>query len=101
MRREKPDFIRVDYSLNNRGAEQRLLPAAAELGVAFLPRKAVPRSQQRERVPLGAGQAIARVGTRIRYCELGPIPPQVPACKRRSENSPVKGPAVRLRRDPL
>jgi len=36
MRRWRPDFIQVDYSLNNRAAEERLLPAAAELGVAVL-----------------------------------------------------------------
>ena len=36
MRRWKPDFLQVDCSMNNREAEQRLLPAAAELGVATL-----------------------------------------------------------------
>ena len=36
MRREKPDFLEVNYSLGDRAAEQRLLPAAAELGVAVL-----------------------------------------------------------------
>ena len=36
MRRWKPDFIQIDCSLRNREAEQRLLPAAAELGVATL-----------------------------------------------------------------
>jgi aryl-alcohol dehydrogenase-like predicted oxidoreductase len=36
MRREKPDFIELNYSLGERDAEQRLLPAAAELGVATL-----------------------------------------------------------------
>jgi aryl-alcohol dehydrogenase-like predicted oxidoreductase len=36
MRREKPDFIQVDCSLHNREAEERVLPAAAELGVATL-----------------------------------------------------------------
>jgi len=36
MRRWKPDFIELNYSLRDRAAEKRLLPAAAELGVATL-----------------------------------------------------------------
>ena len=36
MRRWKPDFIELNYSLGDREAEKRLLPAAAELGVATL-----------------------------------------------------------------
>ncbi len=36
MRQWKPDFIQVDCSLRNRGAEERVLPAAAELGAATL-----------------------------------------------------------------
>jgi aryl-alcohol dehydrogenase-like predicted oxidoreductase len=36
LRREKPDFFQVDYSLDNRDAEQRLLPAAADAGAAVL-----------------------------------------------------------------
>jgi aryl-alcohol dehydrogenase-like predicted oxidoreductase len=36
MRRWKPDFIELNYSLGDREAERRLLPAAAELGVATL-----------------------------------------------------------------
>jgi aryl-alcohol dehydrogenase-like predicted oxidoreductase len=36
MRRWKPDFIMLNYSLDDREAERRLLPAAAELGVATL-----------------------------------------------------------------
>lgn len=36
IRREKPDFLEVNYSLGDRAAEQRLLPTAAELGVAVL-----------------------------------------------------------------
>jgi diketogulonate reductase-like aldo/keto reductase len=36
MRREKPDFVELNYSLGDRWAEQRLLPAADELGVATL-----------------------------------------------------------------
>ena len=36
IRREKPDFVQVDYSMDNRGAERRLIPAAAEVGAAVL-----------------------------------------------------------------
>jgi aryl-alcohol dehydrogenase-like predicted oxidoreductase len=36
MRRWKPDFIQFDYWMRNREAEKRVLPAAAELGVATL-----------------------------------------------------------------
>jgi aryl-alcohol dehydrogenase-like predicted oxidoreductase len=36
MRREKPDLVELNYSLGDRSAEQRLLPAAYELGVATL-----------------------------------------------------------------
>jgi aryl-alcohol dehydrogenase-like predicted oxidoreductase len=36
MRRWKPDFLQIDCSMTNREAEKRVLPAAAELGVAVL-----------------------------------------------------------------
>lgn len=36
MRRQKPDFVQLNYSLKNRKAERRLLPLAAELGIATL-----------------------------------------------------------------
>jgi aryl-alcohol dehydrogenase-like predicted oxidoreductase len=34
--REKPDFVQVDYSLDNRAAEQRILPLAAEVKAGVL-----------------------------------------------------------------
>ena len=34
--REKPDFLQVDYSIDNRIAEKRLLPLAAEVGAGVL-----------------------------------------------------------------
>jgi aryl-alcohol dehydrogenase-like predicted oxidoreductase len=34
--REKPDFVQIDYSLDDREAEKRLLPAAAEVKAAVL-----------------------------------------------------------------
>ncbi|HLZ01900.1 MAG TPA: aldo/keto reductase [Bradyrhizobium sp.] len=36
IRREKPDFFQVDYSLADRTAEKRLLPAAHDAGAAVL-----------------------------------------------------------------
>ena len=36
IRREKPDFVQVDYSMNNRAAEKRILPAAVDAGAAVL-----------------------------------------------------------------
>jgi aryl-alcohol dehydrogenase-like predicted oxidoreductase len=36
IRREKPDFFQVDYSLQDRTAEKRLLPAAKDAGAAVL-----------------------------------------------------------------
>lgn len=34
--REKPDFVQVDYSLDNRKAQERILPLAAEIGAGVL-----------------------------------------------------------------
>ncbi len=36
MRREKLDFIQIDYALDKRKAEQRILPLARDLGIAVL-----------------------------------------------------------------
>jgi aryl-alcohol dehydrogenase-like predicted oxidoreductase len=36
IRKEKPDFVQVDYSMDNREAEKRIIPAAAEMGAAVL-----------------------------------------------------------------
>lgn len=36
MAREKLDFIQVDYAVDNRGAEERILPLAADRGMAVL-----------------------------------------------------------------
>jgi aryl-alcohol dehydrogenase-like predicted oxidoreductase len=43
LRREKPDFVQVDYSLADRTAEQRILPAALDMKVAVL--TAIPLGQ--------------------------------------------------------
>lgn len=36
VQQTKPDFLQINYSVTNRGAEQRLFPMARELGVAVL-----------------------------------------------------------------
>jgi aryl-alcohol dehydrogenase-like predicted oxidoreductase len=36
IRREKPDFVQVDYSMDNRDAEKRIIPAAVDAGAAVL-----------------------------------------------------------------
>ncbi|HZT24296.1 MAG TPA: aldo/keto reductase [Pseudolabrys sp.] len=36
LRREKPDFVQIDYSLDNRLAERRILPLAAEVKAGVL-----------------------------------------------------------------
>jgi len=36
LRREKPDFVQIDYSLDNRVAERRILPLATEARAAVL-----------------------------------------------------------------
>jgi aryl-alcohol dehydrogenase-like predicted oxidoreductase len=57
LRREKPDFLEIDYSIEDREAEKRLLPTAAELGVAVLTAE-----------PLGRGRLFGQVRQR-------PLPP--------------------------
>jgi aryl-alcohol dehydrogenase-like predicted oxidoreductase len=36
LNREKPDFVQIDYSLDNRGAEKSILPLAAEVRAGVL-----------------------------------------------------------------
>lgn len=36
LKKEKPDFVQVDYSIDNRLAEERIIPVAAEMHVAVL-----------------------------------------------------------------
>lgn len=36
IKRAKPDFLEIDYAIDNRDAEERLLPAAADAGTAVL-----------------------------------------------------------------
>ena len=36
LKKEKPDFVQIDYSIDNRLSEERILPVAAEMRVAVL-----------------------------------------------------------------
>lgn len=49
LRREKLDFLQVNYSLAEREAEERILPLARERGVAVLVNR-----------PFGGGEALKR-----------------------------------------
>jgi aryl-alcohol dehydrogenase-like predicted oxidoreductase len=53
MRRERLDFIQVDYAVGNRGAGERLLPLAADRGMAVL-----------VNLPFGRGAQFRAVGAR-------------------------------------
>lgn len=53
MRRERLDFIQVDYAVGNRGADERLLPLAADRGMAVL-----------VNLPFGRGAQFRAVGGR-------------------------------------
>ncbi len=53
MREQEMDFIQVDYSIDNRGADKRILPLAEEKGIAVL-----------VNLPLGRGRTFRAVGDR-------------------------------------
>lgn len=53
MERERLDFIQVDYAVGNRGAGERVLPLAADKGIAVL-----------INLPFGRGAQFRAVGTR-------------------------------------
>src|SRR5690606_36980987 len=53
MAREQLDFIQVDYAIDNRGAETRILPLAAERGIAVL-----------TNLPFGRGRVFDAFGDR-------------------------------------
>ncbi len=57
MRREKLDFIQIDYALDNREAEERILPLARDRGMAVL-----------INLPFGRGRLFAKARGR-------PLPP--------------------------
>jgi aryl-alcohol dehydrogenase-like predicted oxidoreductase len=53
LRAEKPDFVQLNYAIDDREAAQRLLPLAAELGIAVLVNR-----------PFGGGGLLRRVRDR-------------------------------------
>lgn len=53
MEREELDFVQVDYAIDNRGAEARILPLAAERGIAVL-----------TNLPFGRGRVFEAFGDR-------------------------------------
>jgi aryl-alcohol dehydrogenase-like predicted oxidoreductase len=53
MRSEKPDFVQINYAADDRDAEQRILPLAADLGIGVVINQ-----------PFGGGGLIARVSKR-------------------------------------
>lgn len=63
---EKPDFLQINYSVVSRGAEQRVLPLAQELGVAVLINRAFEDGRLFARVqgkPLPDWAAAAGIGS--------------------------------------
>ena len=77
LRAEKCDFVQINYALDDRAAERRLLPAAAERGIAVHRQPAVRR--RRPAAQASRAQAAAGVGGRDRLHELGAGPAQVRA----------------------
>ena len=55
MRAETLDFVQLNYAVHDRAAEQRLLPLAAERGIAVLVNR-----------PFGSGGLCAGAGGRCR-----------------------------------
>jgi hypothetical protein len=71
--REKPDFVQIDYSIDDREAEQRILPLAAEVKAGVLTALAV---RPRPAVSRRARQLPAGLGARLRP-QLGTILSQI------------------------
>ena len=64
VRREKPDFMQVGYSIGDRQAEERLRPAAADAGVAILAAQPVGGAKH-PLFRLVAGKALPDVAKEI------------------------------------
>jgi aryl-alcohol dehydrogenase-like predicted oxidoreductase len=45
LKRTRPDFLEIDYAIDNRDADERLLPAAADVGAAVLVARPFGRGQ--------------------------------------------------------
>ena len=70
--REKPDFVQIDYSLDDREAEKRVLPAAEEVKAAVLTALLRPGAA----LSRGARQGDPRLGALLRR-HLGAVFPEI------------------------
>ena len=74
MRNEPLDFIGVDYAVDNREAEEKILPLAAERRIAVMVYVPFGRTRLFQRV---GNRARCRIGLRFRCGELGAVLHQV------------------------
>ena len=74
LQRERPDVVEIDYSIDDREAEKRILPLGRRGQGRRLHRAAV---RPRPPVPRRPRQGGARLGPRLRR-ELGAVLPQIP-----------------------
>ena len=73
LKREKPDFVQIDYSLDNRLAEKRILPLAAEVKAGVLTALPFGRARLFRAVH---GKEIPDWARRLRR-QLGAVLPQI------------------------
>ena len=78
LAREKPDFVQIDYSLDDREAEKRILPLAAEVKAGVLTALPFGRARLFRAV---RGKPVPDWAQRIRR-ELGAVLSQIPARRR-------------------
>ena len=78
LEREKPDFVQIDYSLDDREAEKRILPLAAEVKAGVLTALPFGRGRLFRAV---RGKEIPDWARGLRR-QLGTVLPQIPARRR-------------------
>ncbi len=76
MRQEKWDWVQLNYSIQTRAAEERLLPLAQELGMAVMVNRAFEDGAIFKRV---ADKPLTRMGRGHRLHDVGTVLPQVRA----------------------
>ena len=76
LRAEKWDFVQINYAIDDRAVERRLLPAAAERGTAVLVNQPFGGGGLLRKL---SGRKLPCVGRRDRLHELGADPAQVRA----------------------
>ena len=75
LRRENPDFVQIDYSVDNREVEKRILPLAADCQGRGID---CPTLRQRPTIPYRAWPIPSRLGEG--FCgQLGPVLSQIPS----------------------